>query len=203
MGLVKNRWRKPAWRRWTPLLWICPFLVVSAVFVLVDGFSVHETAPAPEIAGEDCEVVGDEHELLVTGYCNCGKCCGWRKKWFFFGEPVYDYGNLRGTPKKVGRLPPIRRSIPLEQESGFPDMAREPSRTSADRSRTPTSTYGFRPMQRPWPGGPASSRLKSQRKKQKRSKWGGNLRGQAPRNADFSRGLLRMVGARRANWILL
>ena len=75
MGLVKNRWRKPAWRRWTPLLWICPFLVVSAVFVLVDGFSVHETAPAPEIAGEDCEVVGDEHELLVTGYCNCGKCC--------------------------------------------------------------------------------------------------------------------------------
>ena len=89
MGLVKNRWRKPAWRRWTPLLWICPFLVVSAVFVLVDGFSVHETAPAPEIAGEDCEVVGDEHELLVTGYCN-------------FGEPVYDYGNLRGTPKKVG-----------------------------------------------------------------------------------------------------
>ena len=102
MGLVKNRWRKPAWRIWTPLLWICPFLVVSAVFVLVDGFSVHETAPAPEIAGEDCEVVGDEHELLVTGYCNCGKCCGWRKKWFFFGEPVYDYGNLRGTPKKVG-----------------------------------------------------------------------------------------------------
>ena len=84
------------------MLWICPFLVVSAVFVLVDGFSVHETAPAPEIAGEDCEVVGDEHELLVTGYCNCGKCCGWRKKWFFFGEPVYDYGNLRGTPKKVG-----------------------------------------------------------------------------------------------------
>ena len=102
MGLVKTRWRTPVWRRWTPLLWICPFLVVSAVFVLVDGFSVHETAPAPEIAGEDCEVVGDEHELLVTGYCNCGKCCGWRKKWFFFGEPVYDYGNLRGTPKKVG-----------------------------------------------------------------------------------------------------
>ena len=102
MGLVKNRWRKPAWRRWTPLLWICPFLVVSAVFVLVDGFSVHETAPAPEIAGEDCEVVGDKHELLVTGYCNCGKCCGWRKKWFFFGEPVYNYGKMKGAPKKVG-----------------------------------------------------------------------------------------------------
>ncbi len=103
MGLVKNRWRKPAWRRWTPLLWICPFLVVSAVFVLVDVFSVREkAAAAEERAVEDCEIVGDEHELLVTGYCNCGKCCGWRKKWFFFGEPVYNYGKMKGAPKKVG-----------------------------------------------------------------------------------------------------
>ena len=48
------------------------------------------------------EVKGDKVELLVTGYCNCGKCCGWRKKWFFFGVPVYDYGRMRGSPKKVG-----------------------------------------------------------------------------------------------------
>ena len=82
--------------------WICLFLVVSAVITLVDGFSVHESAAAPERAVEDYEVVGDEHELLVTGYCNCGKCCGWRRKWFFFGEPVYNYGKMKGTPKKVG-----------------------------------------------------------------------------------------------------
>ena len=102
MGHVKTRWRKSIWRSWPPLLWICLFLVVSAVVALVDCFSAYESAAAPERAVEDCEVVGDEHELLVTGYCNCGKCCGWRKKWFFFGAPVYNYGKQKGAPKKVG-----------------------------------------------------------------------------------------------------
>ena len=103
MGLVKTRLRKPMWRRWPPLLWICPFLLVAAVFTLVDSCSVRERAAVPEeSAVEDYEIVGDEHELLVTGYCNCGKCCGWRKKWFFFGEPVYNYGKMKGKPKKVG-----------------------------------------------------------------------------------------------------
>lgn len=48
------------------------------------------------------EVSGDEQEVLATGYCNCGACCGWRKKWFFFGQPVYNYGKMKGSPKKVG-----------------------------------------------------------------------------------------------------
>ena len=102
MGLVKTRRRKPIGRSWPPLLWICPFLLVAVVFTLVDSCSVRERAAIPERAVEDCEIVGDEQELLVTGYCNCGKCCGWRKKWFFFGEPVYNYGKMNGTPKKVG-----------------------------------------------------------------------------------------------------
>ena len=51
---------------------------------------------------ETTDVVGETRELLVTGYCNCGKCCGWRKKWFLFGEPVYNYGKMKGSPKKVG-----------------------------------------------------------------------------------------------------
>ena len=84
------------------MLWLCLFLALAVVVTLVDAFSSHESAAAPERAVEDREVVGEEHELLVTGYCNCGKCCGWRKKWFFFGEPVYNYGNLKGAPKKVG-----------------------------------------------------------------------------------------------------
>ena len=85
------------------MLWICPFLLVAVVFTLVDVFSVHERAAASEeSAVEGYGIVGDEHELLVTGYCNCGKCCGWRKKWFFFGEPVYNYGKMKGKPKKVG-----------------------------------------------------------------------------------------------------
>ena len=102
MGLVRTRRRKSIWGRWPPLLWICPFLLVAVVFTLVDSCSVRERAAVPEeSAVEDCEVVGDEHELLVTGYCNCGKCCGWRKKWFFFGGPVYNYGNLKGAPAAV------------------------------------------------------------------------------------------------------
>lgn len=40
--------------------------------------------------------------VTVTGYCNCGKCCGWRRNWFGFGEPVYNYGKLKGKPKKIG-----------------------------------------------------------------------------------------------------
>lgn len=39
---------------------------------------------------------------LVTGYCNCGKCCGWRRSWFGLGQPVYNYGKRRGLPKQVG-----------------------------------------------------------------------------------------------------
>ena len=102
MGFVKISRRKPIGRIWPPLLWICPFLLVAVVFTLVDSCSVRERAAASESAVDDCEVVGDEHELLITGYCNCGKCCGWRKKWFFFGEPVYNYGKMKGAPKKVG-----------------------------------------------------------------------------------------------------
>lgn len=40
--------------------------------------------------------------VLVTGYCNCGKCCGWKRNWFGFGEPVYDYGSMKGKPKRIG-----------------------------------------------------------------------------------------------------
>jgi 3D (Asp-Asp-Asp) domain-containing protein len=44
----------------------------------------------------------DPSLVLVTGYCNCEKCCGWKKSWFGFGKPVYDYGPNKGRPKKVG-----------------------------------------------------------------------------------------------------
>lgn len=40
--------------------------------------------------------------MLVTGYCNCGQCCGWRRSWFGFGPPVYNYGPQKGKPKAVG-----------------------------------------------------------------------------------------------------
>ena len=35
--------------------------------------------------------------IETTGYCRCGKCCGWHRRW---GRPI---DNASGKPKKVGR----------------------------------------------------------------------------------------------------
>lgn len=40
--------------------------------------------------------------VRVTGYCNCGTCCGWRRSWFGFGPPVFAQGPLKGRRKQVG-----------------------------------------------------------------------------------------------------
>jgi len=85
--------------------WIAVLLGIAAIVVLLGLFGGRKNAAVSEdVSGEAKteEFSGDEQELLVTGYCNCGKCCGWRKKWFFFGQPVYNYGKMKGMPKKVG-----------------------------------------------------------------------------------------------------
>lgn len=41
-----------------------------------------------------------EFVLEVTGYCDCGECCGWKRNWF--GMPVHRYGERRGKRKHVG-----------------------------------------------------------------------------------------------------
>ncbi len=38
--------------------------------------------------------------LETTGYCKCGKCCGWERNWFF--QPVVAYGSGKGRRKAVG-----------------------------------------------------------------------------------------------------
>jgi 3D (Asp-Asp-Asp) domain-containing protein len=38
--------------------------------------------------------------METTGYCNCGKCCGWKRNWKF--QPVVAYGPNKGDPKAVG-----------------------------------------------------------------------------------------------------
>ncbi|HBO87663.1 MAG: 3D domain-containing protein [Pontiellaceae bacterium] len=38
--------------------------------------------------------------LTLTGYCECGICCGWKRNWRF--QPVYAYGPNKGKPKEVG-----------------------------------------------------------------------------------------------------
>ena len=42
--------------------------------------------------------------MVVTAYCDCSKCCGWRRKFFTWPplRPVYTSGELKGQRKKVG-----------------------------------------------------------------------------------------------------
>lgn len=40
--------------------------------------------------------------ILVTGYCDCGECCGWERSWWRLGTPVYSYGPKKGERKEVG-----------------------------------------------------------------------------------------------------
>ena len=54
---------------------------------------------------------GDDQLVTVTGYCSCGKCCGWRRTWFGFGSPVYTYGKMKGKPKKVGYTATGKRAV--------------------------------------------------------------------------------------------
>jgi len=73
--------------------------VAAVVVVLLVARGVRNarrSAPPPPAARNDPSLI------LVTGYCNCGKCCSWSRSWFGFGEPVYDYGPMKGKPKKVG-----------------------------------------------------------------------------------------------------
>ena len=38
--------------------------------------------------------------MVVTAYCPCGECCGWKRNWL--GIPVYTSGHLKGKRKQVG-----------------------------------------------------------------------------------------------------
>jgi 3D (Asp-Asp-Asp) domain-containing protein len=38
--------------------------------------------------------------METTGYCKCGKCCGWKRNWKL--QPVFAYGPDKGKPKTVG-----------------------------------------------------------------------------------------------------
>lgn len=40
--------------------------------------------------------------IEATGYCDCGKCCGWERSWIPPFRPVFSSGPNKGKPKKVG-----------------------------------------------------------------------------------------------------
>lgn len=74
--------------------WIVIATIIAALFIFK---GCRSTAPKTNLPPPP----KDPSLILVTGYCNCGKCCGWNRSWFS-GAPVYNYGKLKGKPKKLG-----------------------------------------------------------------------------------------------------
>ena len=79
-----------------------PWLALVGVFLLGVGWVTwcwYRSGPDPEPPDT---AIKSRMKILVTGYCNCGTCCGWRRNWWRLGRPEYDYGPKKGTPKAVG-----------------------------------------------------------------------------------------------------
>ena len=76
---------------------VAGLLACAAVSAIVFLWRIVFSSKKPSVRPEDKSLV------LVTGYCNCGRCCGWERSWFGFGKPVYTYGPMKGRPKEVGR----------------------------------------------------------------------------------------------------
>ena len=81
-------------------LGILALLAVVCVRGCLRGRESSADAPAPEAFPPPAE--DEKGDVLVTGYCNCGDCCGWRFSWLGFGPPVYTYGPMRGKRKEIG-----------------------------------------------------------------------------------------------------
>ena len=78
-------------------------LALLAVWLGVRGCRREPVAgDVPEPVAFPPPTEAEKGDVLVTGYCNCGDCCGWEFSWLGFGPPVYAYGPLRGSRKKIG-----------------------------------------------------------------------------------------------------
>ncbi len=77
-------------------------ILAALVAALVFAILFHRLPETSYIHGLFGWEPSDPSLILTTGYCNCGKCCGWVRTKDGHGEPVYDYGPLKGRPKKVG-----------------------------------------------------------------------------------------------------
>ena len=69
-------------------------LALLAALACARGCRGDEAVPPP--------TESEKGDVLVTGYCSCGRCCGWKRRWLWFGPSVYAYGPLEGRPKAVG-----------------------------------------------------------------------------------------------------
>ena len=71
-------------------VWVLVLIAATVLF----GCATRRRYQAPK--GRKPEIV----KMEVTGYCKCGKCCGWERNWRF--QPVVAYGPQKGRPKAVG-----------------------------------------------------------------------------------------------------
>ena len=78
-------------RSWLPMLSVLVLVGVIGLMSLSSGCS---TVRPPRGVKPSAATV------LATGYCRCGKCCGWKRNWRF--KPVYASGRLKGKGKRVG-----------------------------------------------------------------------------------------------------
>lgn len=69
-------------------------LAIGLVAAVLGGCATGRIRP-PRGGGRGEQVV-----MTVTGYCNCGDCCTWRRRWW--GQPVIAKGPNKGSPKAVG-----------------------------------------------------------------------------------------------------
>ena len=69
-------------------------LLLSLSVVVLSGCATGRKYRVPR--SQKPEIVSME----TTGYCKCGKCCGWKRNWKF--QPVVAYGPTKGQPKRVG-----------------------------------------------------------------------------------------------------
>lgn len=71
--------------------------LILGILCVAGGACAKDEPPPSMAAAGSTQIV-----VRVTGYCNCGECCNWRRSWFGLGRPVYSRGPLKGKPKKVG-----------------------------------------------------------------------------------------------------
>ena len=74
----------------------------AAAVLLLAAALVVWRMPLRKVLRRRPSVPRDPSLVLVTGYCNCGACCGWERDWFGLGDPVHSSGPQKGKPKKVG-----------------------------------------------------------------------------------------------------
>lgn len=80
----------------TTASWLRGSVNVSMLILGLVVLSGCATGPVYRLPPGGPEVVSME----TTGYCKCGKCCGWKRNWKF--QPVVAYGPTKGDPKTVG-----------------------------------------------------------------------------------------------------